>query len=159
MALKFALSENYLTFDSGDDILLVLDVPVKTQEDIIDLMTSQGSTERVNGSFPEPVVEYLYDIGSQTRNQQLSPGSIVQLHGSLLKFGASDPAQGIFLIAADGSETRIATVSRNQPIQLDFWAPSLASGKYHLEVRVLFPNTKSIRTGVLKSKLCVNNPL
>lgn len=120
------------------------------------VMGQQVSVERVKGVSPGPVPDSLDDLGSGTRNDQLTPGNIAQLRGSLLKFDEADPSQGIFLIAADNSETRIITVSRNKPGQLDFLVPGMAAGEYRLEVRALLQNSKTIRTGGLNCKLYVS---
>lgn len=120
------------------------------------VMGEHVSTERVKGVSPGPIPDSLDDLGSGTRNDQLTPGNIAQLRGSLLKFDEADPLQGIFLIASDTSETRISTISRNKPGQLDFLIPAMASGEYRLEVRALLQNSKTIRTGGLHCKLYVS---
>ena len=230
MALKFALFENHLTSDRNDYMAVVQNLQSRTQEDVIDLMISRGSTvtkaetlsvfeeytialvqllkegyaintpifnlspsvkgvfnspdqsftpavhsvkinitpgsrlrgigtqvsvERVKGSSPQPDPEYLDDLGSGTRNDQLTPGNIAQVRGSRLKYDAGDPAQGIFLIASDGTETKVNTVAHNKPGQLDFLVPVLEPGEYQLEVRSLMNKTTEIRRGSLSALLTV----
>jgi len=222
MSLKYALFENQLTSDPNDYMAVVQDLQSKTQEEIIDLMISRGSTvtkaevlsgmeeyanaieqllrdgcaintplfnlspsvrgvfsgpeetfnsakhsvqinittgtrlseisktitvERVDGYSPRPRIKYVYDLGSDSRNKVLTPGNIAQVRGSRLKFDATDEQQGIFLIATDNTETKVTTVSRNKPAQLDFLVPALAAGEYRLVIRTLFSNTKTIRSG------------
>ncbi|MFV0376708.1 MAG: DNA-binding domain-containing protein, partial [Mangrovibacterium sp.] len=178
MPLHFALFENHLTPDPTDFMAVVQDLQAKTQDDVMNLMVSRGSTvtkaealavfeeyalaieqllkdgnsvntplfnlspsikgvfysetenfnpaihtvrlnitpgirlrqmaqnvsvARVQGASPQPDPLYLDDLGSGTRNDTLSPGNIAQLKGSRLKFDPVDPAQGIFVLAADGS--------------------------------------------------------
>jgi hypothetical protein len=230
MALKFALFENHLTTDPDDYMAVVQDLRSKTQEDVIDLMISRGSTvtkaealsvleeyagaivlllkdgyaintpifnlspsikgtfygpdeafnssahavkinitagtrlrevgqqvavERVKGGSPQPDPEYLDDLGSDTRNEQLTPGNIARLRGSRLKFESGDLMQGVFLIAADTTVTRVATVSRNKPGEIDFLVPVLAPGVYRLEVRAVIFQSKTLRVGVLPALLTV----
>ncbi len=112
-------------------------------------------TERIKGSSPRPDPEYLYDLGSDSRNESLTPGNIAQIRGSRLKFEESDPQQGIFLIAADGTETRVNTVSRNKPAQLDFLVPNLNAGEYRLEVRAILYKGKELRKGAVSLLLTV----
>ncbi|MFV0378278.1 MAG: DNA-binding domain-containing protein [Mangrovibacterium sp.] len=231
MPLHFALFENHLTPDPTDYMAVVQDLPSKTQDDVINLMISRGSTvtkaealavfeeyalaiellvrdgnsvntplfnlspsikgvfhsetenfnpaihtvrlnitpgvrlrqmaqnvsvARVHGASPQPDPLYLDDLGSGTRNDTLTPGNIAQLKGSRLKFDAADPAQGIFVLAADGSaETRVQTVSNNKPSQLDFLVPALAAGTYRVEVRTIMRSAKDLRKGSLPVELVV----
>jgi hypothetical protein len=230
MSLDYALFENHLTADPSDYMAVVQNPQSKTEDDIVALMVSRGSTvtkadalatieqyaqaieefvkdgynintalfklslsvkgifdsedenfnparhsvkvnvsagtrlqavassvkvSRVQGTPPQPDPVYLDDLGSGTRNETLTPGNIARLKGSRLKFDASDPAQGIFLVASDGSETQVATVSHNKPSQLDFLVPVLPAGTYRLEVRAVLYNTTELRKGSLSAELTV----
>jgi hypothetical protein len=115
----------------------------------------QVTVERVKGSSPKPDPEYLYDLGSDTRNQALTPGNIAQVRGSRLKFDPADPQQGIYLLAPDGAETKATTVSRNKPAQLDFLVPPLAAGEYRLEIRAILHGSKDLKKGALAYPLTV----
>ncbi|MFA5330478.1 MAG: DNA-binding domain-containing protein [Prolixibacteraceae bacterium] len=112
------------------------------------------ATEKVKGSSPQPDPEYLDDLGSGTRNDRLTPGNIAQVRGSRLKYDAADPAQGIFLVASDGAQTKAEAVSRNKPAQLDFLVPVLTAGEYTLEIRVSM-NGKDLKKGTLPATLLV----
>ena len=116
---------------------------------------SQITVEKVKGASPQPDIEYLYDLGSDTRNGQLTPGNIAQIRGSRLKFDPADPAQGIFLIAAGGAETKVTTIGRNMPAQLDFLVPLLIPGEYTLEVRAVINKGKEIKRSALQDVLTV----
>lgn len=102
---------------------------------------------------PNPL-EYI-DVSSGLRDGSLTPGGMGQLIGHRLKFDPSDPEQGIFFIAEDGSAARAAVVGRNKPADLMFIAPdSLASGDYTVQVRAAF-GEDDIRTGELDAVLTV----
>ena len=116
---------------------------------------SQIVVKRVQGASPQPDPLYLDDLGSGTRNEQLTPGNIAQLKGSRLKFDTADPQQGIFLIAADNTETKVVTISRNKPAQVDFLIPQLATGNYRLEVRAVLFAGQEARSGTLPAELNV----
>ena len=118
-------------------------------------MAANVSVSRVQAAQPLPSPMYLDDLGSGTRNDTLTPGSIAQLKGSRLKFDASDAAQGIFLIAADKSEIKVSPVSHNKPAQIDFLVPSLPAGTYILEIRTILNKTKDLRKGRLPFDLFV----
>lgn len=120
------------------------------------VMSQQVSVERVKGVSPGPIPDSLDDLGTGTSNEQLTPGNIAQLRGSLLKFDPEDPAQGIFLIANDGSEFKVATIARNKPAQIDFLVPALKSGEYRLEIRAVIYKGKELKKGTLPFSLSVN---
>lgn len=116
-------------------------------------VANEIEVQRVAGVSPQPDLLYVDDLGSGTRNEQLTPGNIARLKGSRLKFDPTDPLQGIFLVSEANEETRISTVSRNKPAQLDFLVPAVAPGLYKLVVRTLLKNTKTIRSGTLQVEL------
>lgn len=114
------------------------------------------SVEKVKGASPQPDPEYLEDLGSGTRNDQLTPNNIARICGSRLKFDPADQSQGVFLIASDATETRVQVVAHNKPAQIDFLVPQLNSGEYRLEVRAAIYKTNEIRNGALQVLLSVN---
>lgn len=113
------------------------------------------SVEKVKGASPQPTPEYLEDLGSGTRNEQLTVGNIAQLKGSRLKFDETDPIQGIFLIDASRGETQVKTIARNKPAQVDFLVPPLAPGDYQLEIRAVIYKGKELKKGSLPVSLTV----
>jgi len=118
-------------------------------------MAAGVTVSRVQSVQPQPDPLFLDDLASGTRNDTLTPGNIAQLKGSRLKFDANDVAQGIFLIAGDGTATRVTMVSRNKPSQLDFLVPTLAKGTYQLEVRAVLYNNSELRKGRISEELSV----
>ena len=104
---------------------------------------------------PNPI-EYR-DVGSDTTNDQLTPGNIGQLSGSRLKFDAAAADEGLyFLPVALGAETKVDTVQRNKPAQVVFLVPAgLVAGQYRLEVRVRISGGTELRTGRLDAVLTV----
>ena len=112
------------------------------------------SPVKSEASIKIPILLEFFDYNTGERNTVLTHGSIGGIVGHRLKFDMKDPRQGIFLIAEDGTESRITVVGMNKPSQLMFSLPaSLPSGNYILEVRVLFSN--SIRSGRLAKTLRV----
>lgn len=122
------------------------------------LKESEGSikTEKVKADKPMPVLIDFKDIASDSRNQNLTPGGVGNIKGSLLSFDPADPAQGIFIIAESGTETKATTLIRHKPGELIFMIPSgISAGTYRLEVRSNLRNGKQIRTGALPFSLTV----
>ncbi|NJN98500.1 MAG: DUF4469 domain-containing protein [Anaerolineales bacterium] len=101
------------------------------------LVREKGQVQQQEANKPQPnPLEYL-DLGSGQRNGSISAGRVAQVNGHRLKFDQADPTQGIFFIAADGSESRASLMVKNTARQLIFEAPAaLAAGDYTLEVRV-----------------------
>ncbi len=113
--------------------------------------------EKVEGRPAQPVPMDILDVVSGSMNDVLSPGGVGDLRGNDLKYDHEDPQQGIFLVASDGTETRMDTIIRNKPSNLIFMIPeSLAAGTYALEVRAILTGITSLRTGSLEAELTVS---
>jgi len=104
--------------------------------------------------IPMPSLLDYTDFNSGERNSIVTPGGMGQISGHRLQFDAADEEQGIFFIAADGSETRVSVAGQNMPSTLMFLLPAgLTSGEYTLEVRAKMG--EDLRTGSLNSILSV----
>lgn len=90
-------------------------------------------------------------------NEILTPGGLGKVTGRRLAFDPADPKQGLFLVAADKSETRAEAYGEIAPRKLIFLVPAgLASGTYILEVRAIFNNNENdLRSGKLQQPLQV----
>jgi hypothetical protein len=82
---------------------------------------AQAQKQIANDVRPR-LLEYT-DLNSAERDSRLAPGGMSQLAGDRLKFDPTDPAQDIFFVAADGSETRIEVVGKNTGGELIFLIP------------------------------------
>lgn len=110
--------------------------------------------KKVDISSPGPVLQQFINLKNNVINESFSPGQIVSIKGSNLKFNAEDEEQGVFFIAADGVETKASNVIKNKPSELMFFVPeSLTTGTFQIEVRVVMHNNKSLKTGRLISSL------
>lgn len=119
--------------------------------------TDNISTEKIRGRKRRPKLDYLKDYATGSKNKQLTPGGSAEISGLLLKFDPEDDDQGIYLIAADGTETKVHLVMRNKPSELIFSIPkSLPAGEYTVEVRAIVRHTTSIRKGKLPTPLIVS---
>lgn len=103
-----------------------------------------------------PFLRQFTDLSTNVTDDSFTPGQAARIKGTLLKFDAQDPAQGIYLIAEDRSETKVVTLILNNPSELMFIMPdALRKGSYQLEVRAMVYRTKIIRTGCLHCSLVV----
>jgi len=98
----------------------------------------------------QPVPQQFVDLKTKVINESFTPGQIASIRGSLLKFDEEDNAQGIFFIAADGTETRVDNMVKNKPSELLFFVPeTITNGTFQVEVRTILPKQKTIRKGRL----------
>lgn len=103
---------------------------------------------------PTPNLLEYTDFNTGERNSIITPGGMGQINGHRLKFDVTDPAQGIFFVASDGSEIRVSIIGQNKPSNLMFMLPAeLTAGEYTLEVRVKM--AEDLRTGSLNEALSV----
>ncbi len=104
---------------------------------------------------PAPNPIEFRDIGSDTTNNQLTPGNIGQLSGSRLKFDAAAADEGIYFVATPGGvETKVPTVQKNKPAQVVFLIPAaLGPGQYNVVVRARINGGTELRTGQLDAVL------
>lgn len=94
----------------------------------------------VNVLGPKADVMYIsgtLDAATRADTGEATPGRPFTVEGSYLKVMGDDPAVGIYLVAEDGTETKITEDywSVNEPKKLSFVIPSgLANGTYTLRV-------------------------
>ncbi len=97
---------------------------------------------------PNPI-EYR-DVGSDTTNDQITPGNIGQLSGNRLKFDPAQADEGLYFVpTADTGDVKVTTIQKNKPSQLVFLVPALVAGGYNLEVRARIAGGTELRIGRL----------
>jgi hypothetical protein len=72
-------------------------------------------------------------------NEHLTPGGVMQLRGSRLKFVEANALNGVYLLSDGGKEYKLTVIVENKPGRLIVMLPSdLAPGIYTLEVRTTY---------------------
>nr|VFK23760.1 MAG: protein of unknown function (DUF4469) with IG-like fold [Candidatus Kentron sp. MB]VFK26661.1 MAG: protein of unknown function (DUF4469) with IG-like fold [Candidatus Kentron sp. MB]VFK74588.1 MAG: protein of unknown function (DUF4469) with IG-like fold [Candidatus Kentron sp. MB] len=133
-----------------------IDVGASPAAYIRKLIRDNGHTAKVEAVKPIPApIEYT-DTGSGDVNGALTPGNIGTIDGHRLKFDLALADEGIFLISANGEETRISVVQKNKPSQLVFLVPNVKPGDYHVEVRAHIQGGAELRAGRLGATLTVS---
>jgi len=113
---------------------------------------------KVEANIRKPEIKSVYDLRSQQRDAELSPGHMIELRGSYLKLNMDQPDEGIFLMNnSDNSEIRIEQIHENLPSKLSGMLPDdLPVGAFTLEVRNRLKGNTSLYTGVFTEELSVN---
>lgn len=113
-------------------------------------------TEKTDPADKLPYIEQYLDVLSQTTDDVLTSKGIGEIQGSRVGFDAADPEQGIWFVATDGTETKVATMAMNKPSKLIFMVPELAAGEYELLLKVRYYNGKMLRKVVHRKLLTVS---
>jgi hypothetical protein len=116
--------------------------------------------QKVEVPEPAPHILETKDIVSDTVNETLTPGGVLQLRGSRLRFLPAEAGNGVFLVNEQGKETQLTVVAENKPSRTILLLPAdLSSGTYWVEVRssssVSGKPTKTLKTGRFAKTLTV----
>lgn len=112
-----------------------------------------ATVEKTESITYAPKPSTFTDYATELKNSTATPGNGARVRGNRLKFDPADPAQGLFFVATDGTETAVTQIMTNKPSELVFLVPTLPAGDYTLVVRALFH--KDVRSGTLKYTLTV----
>lgn len=107
---------------------------------------SSVEVQRVDIDPATPVIQQVIDLKNNSVNEEFSPGSVISIRGTNLKFDADDPQQGVFFIDEAGNETKATNVPKNKPSELLVFVPGDLSGTYHVEVRAVLPGRKTLKS-------------
>ncbi len=118
-------------------------------------------TQKVQVAEPLPCILEVKDIVSGVVNEMLTPGGVIQITGSRLKFLPEQADNGIFLIHQDSNtHFQVSVIADNKPARLIAMLPiGLAAGSYTLEVRTSYSTAgkpaKTLKTGQFHKPLTV----
>jgi hypothetical protein len=88
-----------------------------------------------------PVIAGIRDSLSGLTDGTLSAGGVLDIAGSRLKVYPDLADDGVYFMAADGTEYKATSLVENRPARLIVMLPPLPSGSYTLEVRTHFVNS------------------
>ncbi|GHT24069.1 hypothetical protein FACS189430_08360 [Bacteroidia bacterium] len=108
--------------------------------------------QKTDVAEPLPHIIEVRDFVSGTVNETLTPGGVLQIRGSRLKFIADDDSNGIFLTDSNGASLKLTVVAENKPARLMAMLPAdLPAGEYAVEVRSSYQaggkTAKTLKTG------------
>lgn len=102
---------------------------------------------KVDSQRITPEIDSIFDWGSETNDERLTPGDVLEIKGSNLKIHDNiDGEEGVFFIhQEDGSEFEAEQYRTNEPKTLSLRIPdALTAGTYRIEVRNTRPNSRNI---------------
>lgn len=97
-----------------------------------------------------PVITAVKDSVSKLTDGTMTAGGVLDIYGLRLKVFPEIAGNGVFFVAADGTEHQAETFIDNKPSRIIVMIPPLSQGDYTLEVRTNFTGTntpgKQLRT-------------
>ena len=115
--------------------------------------------EKTTASESMPYILEVKDSVSGSVNDQITSGGVLEITGSLLKIDGANAANGVYLVAADGTKNKVPTLVDNKPARLFVILPTLAVGEYTLQVTSQYngggAGLKTPRTGTFSKPLTV----
>lgn len=134
-----------------------VDVNASVGKRIRKTVRENATVAKVETVLPAPSPLEYVDLASGETNGAITAGTIGTVSGHRLKFNASAPDEGIYLVDVSGAiTTQITLIQKNKPAQLVFLVPTAppAGTLCHLEVRArLGDATSELRTGILDAVL------
>lgn len=114
--------------------------------------------KKVDGNTIKPEITEVYNWGTNSYNDTLTPEDVLEISGSTLKiYNNLVNDEGVFFInQADGTEYRQTELRTNEPKTLTLRIPTLPAGNYRLEIRNTRHDGKVLRTGLFIPVLTVS---
>jgi len=132
-----------------------VDVGANAGRRIRETVQTRATVEKIEATKPVPKPERYSDVGSGAADSTVTVGNIGKLDGRRLKFDPTIADEGVYFLADEGAETKVAFVSDITPSRLRFLVPPLTPGTYYLEVRARMNDTADLRSGRHLERLVV----
>lgn len=149
--LSQVLDSAATTFDpqSGGQLLIAATV----KPELTSQVRQQASFEKLTRVIKRPSLESFQDARTRTEGVY-SPGGSARIIGNHLQiFDEPAPEEGIFFIAENGTETKVAYVQDNGTKKLTFEIPAGLSGIQRVQVRTQYTPGGRLRVGELDDPL------
>jgi predicted histone-like DNA-binding protein len=111
---------------------------------------AEGEKQTAHLRAPRP---HTFTDAATERRDVYTAGSIGLLYGSVLKFDADDPAQGVFFVDEDGHEVRATVYAHVTKKRVHFLIPPGLTGAQRLIVRAQPRFGPEVRQGELQEAL------
>jgi hypothetical protein len=142
--------------DQFDPARHAVQVNVLLKDSITDV-TEEIALRKVDGRKIGPEIDTVYDWGSETNDDILTPGDVLEISGKHLKSHDNVDQEGVFFVnQSEDSEVEGEQIRTNEPKTLTLRIPEdLAAGTYRIEVRNTSRNGNSLRSGIFEPELTV----
>ena len=126
-------------------------------KDSVTEAATEISLRRVEGESVVPEVTTVYDWGSATNDDTLTPGDVLEVTGTHLKIHNNVSDEGVYFVnQSDDTEAEATQIRTNEPKTLTLRIPdSLVAGAYRIEVRNTHHDSETLRTGIFTPELTV----
>jgi len=141
------------TFDRGRHTIKVNTNAGKVLKGALDKIQMEKTTA------PEAIPHILEvkDSVSGSVNDDITSGGVLEITGSLLKIEGNNSENGVYLVAGNGTKSKVVTLVDNKPARLFVILPKLAAGEYTLQITTQFNGggsaLKNPRTGTFNKPL------
>lgn len=128
-------------------------------------VTIKAATEKITVQKITPPatgaqITAIVDKTTGDTNSTLTANAPIEITGKNIKLITADATNGVFFIAADGSEQTTPLVVLNEPRRLLVMTPALVAGDYTVEVRTTYSGggnpSKTLRTYRFRKTLTVS---
>ena len=117
-------------------------------------MIEKVKLKRVKMAASRPYPRSFHDVKTKSTSET-SPGNLISIQGSLLKFNSEDQSQGVFFVKGK-EEFRCSQVYKNKPSELMLFVPDeLSVGEYKLLVRNKPRNNTQVKEALLEGSVQV----
>ena len=118
----------------------------KFKDDAADEMIKNAAYKQAGSGYVLiPAIKEMYSVlnnGKESDVLEFASGSMLRIKGKNVSFDADDEAQGIFLVASDKTEIRVASYNRIGSSIIEAYIPSgIAASSYEIKI-VTKPGTK-----------------
>lgn len=149
------LNDDFVAGSSNHRITTVF----RFKDDAADEMIKNAVYKQAGSGYVQiPVIKGMYSIlnnGKESDVLEFASGSMLRIKGKNVSFDADDEAQGIFLVASDKSEIRIASYNRIGSSVIEAYIPSgTAAGAYEVKL-VTKPGSERYEKCIFSAKLAV----
>jgi hypothetical protein len=148
---SLSLSEKLDSVEGTVSDAVEVRVNVRADAAILDQVRKDAQFEKVVKPPRAPIITGFQDVATGQGNQYTA-GSIVTLSGEDLKFNTESADEGVFFIAADGTEVRATVYSRTGETKIDCLAPAGLTGAQTVELRTTYTSER-LRSGTYSSSV------
>ncbi len=143
-----SLSEKLTSPESEVSEAVEIRVNLRPDAEIVNGLKREATFERVVRAELVPVITLMRDVATDQENRYTA-GNIGELLGDNLAFDPAQTDEGLFFIAADGTETRVSTYAQHSNRRIIFLIPAGLSGEQRIVVRTRY-DTSRLRSGAYR---------